>query len=157
MNAVTVISGAGLQSEVHYGDGRMFVVDEPASVGVDGVGPDPYTLLLAALGGCISMTVMMYARRKGWKVECVTVKLRQERIHAQDCADCESDADAFVHRIERAVTIDGDLRPEHRSRLLEIAAKCPVHKTLTSPIVIKDMSAAESEVGRPASREKGEL
>ena len=139
MSEVTVTSIMKLQNEVSYGDGQTLIIDEPKSVGGDGAGPDPYTLLLSALGGCISMTVMLYARRKGWPVERVTVRLRQQRVHAKDCLECERSKEGFVHRIERSVTIEGDLSDEQRARLQEIAHKCPVHKTLTSEIVIAEL------------------
>jgi len=138
-NEVTVTSLTNLQNEVRYGDGQTFVLDEPQSVGGEGAGPDPYSLLLAALGGCTSMTVMMYARRKGWKLERVSVKLSQQRIHSRDCHDCDTNADSFVQRIERSVTLEGELDEAQRKRLLEISHMCPVHKTLTMPIVIKDV------------------
>ncbi|HEV2762289.1 MAG TPA: OsmC family protein [Pyrinomonadaceae bacterium] len=137
MNEVIVTSLTNLQNEVRYDEGqRAFTTDEPASLGGDGVGPDPYTLLLAALGSCISMTVTLYARRKGWPVGRVTVRLTQRRIHARDCAECETTGDAFVQRIERKVEIEGDLSAEQHARLQEIAHKCPVHRTLTSEIVV---------------------
>src|SRR6266542_1077950 len=98
-----------------------------------------YTLLLAALGSCISMTTTLYARRKGWALEQVTVILRQRRIHAVDCLECPSKTEGYVHRIERSVTFAGDLSDEQRARLQEIAHKCPVHKTLTSAIVITEL------------------
>ena len=139
MNEVIVTSLANLQNEVRYGGGRTFTTDEPVSLGGDGAGPDPYTLLLAALGSCISMTVRLYARRKGWPVERVTVRLSQRRQHAKDCAECLNKGDAFVHRIDRAVEIEGDLTAEQQARLQEIAHKCPVHRTLTSEIVIADV------------------
>ena len=138
MNEVIVTSLANLRNEVRYDGGRTFTTDEPAALGGDGAGPDPYTLLVAALGSCVSMTVRLYARRKGWPVERVTVRLTQRRQHAKDCAECESKGDAFVHRIERAVEIEGDLTAEQRARLQEIAQKCPVHRTLTSEIVVSD-------------------
>jgi len=128
-----------LQNEVRYGENQTLITDEPAGVGGDGAGPDPYTLLLAALGSCISMTVTLYARRKGWPVERVTVRLRQQRIHAKDCVECSQNTEGFVHRIERAVSVEGDLSDEQRTRLQEIAHKCPVHKTLTSEIVVADL------------------
>jgi putative redox protein len=139
MNEVTVTSIMKLQNEVRYGENQMLITDEPASAGGDGAGPDPYTLLLAALGSCISMTITLYARRKGWPVERVTVRLRQQRIHAKDCTECEQNTEGFVHRIERAVEVEGDLTDEQRARLQEIAHKCPVHKTLTSKIVITEL------------------
>ena len=140
MSEVTVTSSTNLQNEVRYGMDQTLLIDEPASVGGDGAGPDPYTLLLAALGGCISMTVTMYARRKNWPLDRVTVRLRQQRIHAQDCAECERSTEGFVHRIERSVTVEGNLTGEQQARLKEIAHKCPVHKTLTSEIVVAEMN-----------------
>ena len=142
MNDVTVTSVAHLQNEVRYAGGS-FMVDEPQSVGGDGAGADPYTLLLGALGSCISMTVTLYARRKGWALERVTVRLRQQRVHAKDCAECDQSAQDFIHRIERSVTLEGELSGEQRARLQEIAHKCPVHKTLTSQIVIADTIAQD--------------
>lgn len=140
MSEVVVTSLSNLQNEVRYGDDESpFVTDEPAGLGGDGRGPDPYTLLLAALGSCISMTVTLYARRKKWPVERVTVRLRQQRIHAKDCAECMSETDGYVHRIERAVVVEGNLTDEQLTRLQEIAHKCPVHKTLTSEIVVAEM------------------
>jgi len=136
MNEVTVSSLSNLQNEVRYGDGRTFITDEPASLGGEDAGPDPYTLLLGALGSCISMTVTLYARRKAWPLERVTVRLRQQRVHAKDCAECEATIDGFVHRVERTVTLEGNLTDEQRARLQEIAHKCPIHKTLSAEIVI---------------------
>src|SRR5687768_11821172 len=141
MSEVIVTSLSNLRNEVRYGDGGAFVTDEPASVGGEGAGPDPYALLLAALGSCISMTVTLYARRKAWPVERVTVRLRQQRIHGKDCAECDEKPEGYVQRIERSVTIEGSLTEEQQARLQEIAHNCPVHKTLTSPIIITEMTA----------------
>ena len=138
MSEVTITSLANLRNEVRYGEGKVLITDEPVAAGGEDAGPDPYTLLLAALGSCISMTTMLYARRKGWPVERVTVRLRQKRIHGKDCQECEQKTDAFVHRIERAVSFEGALTEEQLTRLQEISHKCPVHKTLTSQIVITD-------------------
>jgi putative redox protein len=140
MGEVTVKSLAGLRNEVRYGAGQTFTTDEPLELGGGGAGPDPYTLLLAALGSCVSMTVTLYARRKGWPVERVSVRLRMNRLHADDCAECVTGGDAFVHRIERSVEIEGALDEEQRARLQEIAHKCPVHRALTSEIVISDLA-----------------
>jgi len=139
MSDVTVTSLANLRNEVRYGAGHALITDEPVAVGGEDAGPDPYTLLLAALGSCISMTTMLYARRKGWPVERVTVRLRQQRIHDKDCQECAEKTDAFVHRIERSVRLEGTLTEEQLVRLQEIAHKCPVQKTLTSPIIVTDM------------------
>lgn len=149
MSEVVVTSQKNLQNVVSYGAGRTFTTDEPHALGGDDAGPDPYTLLLGALGSCISMTVHMYARRKQWPLETVTVRLQQNRIHAQDCKDCKDD-EGFIHRIERSVSFTGDLTEEQSTRLQEIAHKCPVHKTLTSKIVItdvKDEALESSEAG----------
>ena len=142
MSEVVVTSRINLQNEVRYGVGQTFQTDEPRELGGDDAGPNPYTLLLAALGSCISMTVNLYARRKQWPVENVTVRLRQNRMHAKDCQEC-NDKEGFIHRIERSVTITGDLSDEQHARLQEIAHKCPVHKTLTSKIVITEMKDEE--------------
>ncbi|PYS73706.1 MAG: osmotically inducible protein C [Acidobacteria bacterium] len=139
MSEVVVISQHNLQNEVRYGAGQTLITDEPASIGGDDAGPDPYTLLLAALGTCISMTVTLYARRKQWPLDEVTVRLRQNRIHAKDCQECSKDTEGYVHRIERAVSFKGDLSEEQLARLKEISHKCPVHKTLTAPIVISEL------------------
>jgi len=140
MADVTVTSGTNLQNEVRFGDGQSFITDEPVSIGGDGAGADPYTLILAALGSCISMTLTLYARRKDWPLERVTVRLRQGRVHARDCAECDTNSDGFVHRIERSVHIEGALLSEEQhARLQDIAHKCPVHKTLTSEVVIADL------------------
>ena len=139
MSDVTVSSLANLRNEVRYGEDHVLITDEPVDAGGEDAGPDPYTLLLAALGSCISMTATLYAKRKGWPLERVTVRLRQGRIHGKDCLECVDAIEGYVHRIERAVTFEGNLSEEQRARLQEIAHKCPVHKTLTSPIVIADL------------------
>ena len=139
MSDVTVTSISNLQNEVRYGADNEMITDEPSEAGGEDAGPDPYTLLLAALGSCISMTVTLYARRKNWPLKQVIVRLRQQRIHAADCRECTHTTEGFVHRIERSVTFAGDLSEEQRLRLQEIAHKCPVHKTLTSEIVISEM------------------
>ena len=150
MNEVIVTSKDNLRNEVRYGAGHAFITDEPVAAGGEDAGPDPYTLLLAALGSCISMTVTLYARRKQWPVESVTVRLRQNRMHSKDCKECEQ-IEGYIHRIERTVSFTGPLTEEQRTRLREIAHKCPVHKTLTSPIVIAeaidDETLEDSEAG----------
>ena len=139
MSEVIVSSLRNLQNEVRYGSGQILVIDEPSEIGGEDAGPDPYSLLLAALGGCISMTVTLYARRKQWPLEQVTVRLRQNRIHAKDCQECLQNTEGYVHRIERSVSFTGPLSDEQQARLQEIAHKCPVHKTLSSPIVISEL------------------
>ena len=141
MSVVVVTSLSNLQNEVRYGTNHTLITDEPVEAGGDDAGPDPYTLLLAALGTCTSMTVMLYARRKSWPVKRVIVRLRQRRVHAKDCQDCGEEVEGFIHRIERAVSFEGELTTEQLDRLQEIAEKCPVHKTLSSKIVISDLGS----------------
>ena len=144
MSEVIVSSLRNLQNEVHYGSGKILITDEPSEIGGEDAGPDPYTLLLAALGSCMSMTVTLYARRKQWPLEQVTVRLRQNRIHAKDCQECMQNTEGYVHRIERSVSLTGDLTDEQQARLQEIAHKCPVHKTLSNPIVISEWTESSS-------------
>ena len=108
---------------------HALTADEPSSVGGDDRGPNPYDLLLAALGTCTSMTLRMYADLKRWPLERVAVKLTQEKIHARDCAECEADT-GKVDRIERELELHGPLDEAQRERLLQIAERCPVHRTL---------------------------
>lgn len=110
--------------------------DEPAAMGGNDSGPGPYDLLLAALGACTSMTVRLYAERKGLPVERILVALRHAKIHAADCAECET-REGMLDRIEREITLEGVLDDTMREKLLEIADKCPVHRTLHSEIVIR--------------------
>jgi len=109
--------------------------DEPAAVGGTDTGPTPYELLLAALGTCKSMTAAMYARRKQWPLESVTVRLHHAKIHAKDCEDCET-KEGKLDRIECELTFTGPLSEEQRAQLESIANRCPVHRTLTSEIKI---------------------
>jgi uncharacterized OsmC-like protein len=153
MSEVVVTSQTNLRNEVSYGAGHSFITDEPIAAGGEDAGPDPYTLLLAALGSCISMTVHLYARRKQWPVESVTVRLRQNRIHAKDCKECNQNQEGFIHRIERSVIVTGQLSDEQRTRLQEIAHNCPVHKTLTSQIVITEMQDDEVPVSTEAGKQ----
>jgi putative redox protein len=114
---------------------HILPADEPASAGGNDIGPDPYEYLLAALGTCTAMTLRLYARQKKWPLEKVTVRLKQDKIHAKDCADCET-KDGKIDQLERLIHLDGPLSDEQRQRLLEIANKCPVHRTLMSEISI---------------------
>jgi len=127
--------GKAFKQEI-YGRSHRIAADEPAAVGGTDAGPMPYDLLLAALGACTSITLTMYAQRKGWPLEGVTVWLRHSRIHAADCAECETKF-GMLDQIERDLRIAGPLDAEQKARLLDIADKCPVHRTLTSEVVIR--------------------
>ena len=111
---------------------HQLVADEPKPIG-DDAGPTPYDLLLAALGSCTSMTLRMYADRKGWLLQRVRVTLRHSRIHAKDCSDCETSV-GFVDQIDRDIELTGDLDDPQRQRLLYMADRCPVHQTLKSEV-----------------------
>jgi uncharacterized OsmC-like protein len=121
-------------------DGRhAFVSDEPHSVDGDDLGPNPYELLLAALGSCTAMTLLMYARRKEWPLYEVSVHLSHDRVFAKDCAACSEEEVAAagnggkIEVVKRDISLRGDLSDEQVQRLLEIADRCPVHRTLQSP------------------------
>ena len=128
-------SGEGFRQDVEAGTHRI-IVDEPVSFGGTDAGPSPYSLLLAALGACTAMTLRLYARNKGWPLGSVEVRLSHEKIHARDCATCET-KEGRLDRIEREVILGGPLTDEQRTRLGEIADRCPVHRTLTSEIHIQ--------------------
>jgi putative redox protein len=134
---LVIVRGAadGFVQDVTAG-GHHLRIDEPTSAGGTASGPTPYELLLAALGSCTSMTVAMYARRKKWPLERVTVRLRHSRVHAEDCAACEAQ-DARVTVIDREIELEGSLDEDQRARLLAIANRCPVHLTLSSRIDIR--------------------
>jgi putative redox protein len=132
-------SGSGFEQNIITGPHQL-KSDEPVEAGGTNTGPSPYDLLLAALGSCTSMTVALYARRKQWPLEDVTVRLRHSRIHAADCADCET-KEVMLDKIECEIVLLGPLTEEQRTRLLDIANKCPVYRTLTSEIKIESWLA----------------
>ncbi|MDQ3910431.1 MAG: OsmC family protein [Actinomycetota bacterium] len=122
-------------------NGYALVADEPATLGGTGAGPTPYDYLLAGLGSCTAITVRMYADRKGWPLESVTVRLEHGRIHAKDCEECETNS-GRIDRVELELELQGPLVAEQRERLREIAAKCPVKRTLDSEVLIETRVAA---------------
>jgi uncharacterized OsmC-like protein/alpha/beta superfamily hydrolase len=125
----------GFRTEVIAG-GHALVADEPASVGGTGEGPSPYDLLSAALAACTSMTLKMYASHKKLDLESATVRVRHGKIHAKDCEDCES-AEGRIDQFERELSLAGALTDEQRKRMLEIADRCPVHRTLHSEVKVR--------------------
>jgi putative redox protein len=134
---VTVIGTGAYTQQITAGRHRLFA-DEPEPIGGD-AGPTPYDLLLAALGSCTSITLRMYADRKGWPLERVRVTLQHSRIHAQDCADCVT-IKGWIDHIDRSIELTGDLNDAQRERLMHIADLCPVHQTLTSKVHITTAS-----------------
>jgi uncharacterized OsmC-like protein len=140
---IVVRGGAeNFQQEVTAGKHHL-VADEPTSVGGGDAGPDPYDYLLASLGVCTSMTVGFYARRNKWQVENVTVSLWHSRIHARDCEECQT-KDGMLDRIDVEVELTGSLTAEQHAKLMDVAARCPVHRTLTSEINIRLREADKS-------------
>ena len=132
-NLVIARTGAtGYTTEINA-SGHSLIADEPISVGGENQGPSPYGLLSAALGACTSMTLRMYAEHKGWPLESVEVRLTHEKIHAQDCTACESES-GKIDQIKREITVAGPLDEGQKQRLLEIADRCPVHRTLHAEI-----------------------
>jgi uncharacterized OsmC-like protein len=123
------------RQEIHAG-AHQLTADEPVADGGGDKGPSPYGLLLAALGSCTSMTMGLYARRKGWPLEEITVSLWHSKIYALDCAECET-KEGKIDRIEREIHLTGPLTDEQRAKLMHIADLCPVHRTLTSEINIR--------------------
>lgn len=137
---VVVRGGAGgFVQEISAGPHQL-IADEPVSAGGTDRGPSPYELLLAGLGSCMSMTVALYARRKEWPLESITIRLHHSRIYAKDCADCVTRDDTLLDRIDTEVALSGALTGEQQRRLIEIAHKCPVHRTLKSEINIREVS-----------------
>ncbi|MET0538315.1 MAG: bifunctional alpha/beta hydrolase/OsmC family protein [Xanthobacteraceae bacterium] len=135
-----------LQQEIRVGRQRL-LADEPVTAGGLDSGPGPYDLVLAGLGACTSMTVRLYAERKALPLDRVTVRLAHSRIHAADCENCET-KEGMLDRIDRVITLSGNLDEDQRKRLLGIADKCPVHRTLTSEIDIRTTEEREAEDGR---------
>ncbi len=125
------------QQEIISGRHHL-IADEPKDAGGLGSGPGPYDLLLAALGACTSMTLRLYADLKKIPLRRTQVRLRHHRIYAKDCAECET-KEGMLDRIDRVITLEGDLTAEQRARLMEIADKCPVHRTLTSEVSIRSV------------------
>lgn len=133
-------AGTGLYAQDIWAAGHHLCADEPETYGGDDSGPGPYELLLAALGACTSMTLRMYAERKGWPLTGVSVDLTHEKIHAEDCRDCET-REGKVDRIGRVITLEGALDETQRERLMQIADMCPVHRTLNSEVKIDTRAA----------------
>ncbi len=133
---VVAENGLGRFGQTVLAGRHDLAADEPVAAGGRDGGPGPYDYLLIALGSCTSMTLRLYAERKGWPLEQVIVRLRHSKIHADDCAECETRT-GLLDDIEREIELAGPLDDAQHARLLEIADKCPVHRTLTSEIRIR--------------------
>jgi putative redox protein len=147
MAEVVVSSVGNLRQEI-VSERHTWTADEPRGVGGEDTGPGPYELLLGALGACTSMTLHLYARRKGWPLEQVEVRLRHQRIHAEDCEECETRT-GWLDAIEKEIVVAGDLSPEQVRRLDEIAHRCPVNQTLLREIRITQTLRKVGDTGPP--------
>ena len=130
---VAKLGETGFRTDI-YASGHTFIADEPLSVGGTDLGPSPYDLLNASLGACTVMTMRMYAERKGWPLQTVTARLRHAKIHAKDCDSCETEGNAKIDQITREISMTGPLDEAQKNRLMEIADRCPVHRTLHGEI-----------------------
>jgi len=136
MGPVIVRAGASLRNEIEAGQHRL-IADEPASAGGTDAGPTPYDFLSAGLGGCTSMTMRVVAKRENIPLEGVEVHVTNDRMYAKDCADCSSNT-GYIHRFDVRIKLIGNLSEQQRDRLLSVARRCPVAKTLTSEIRIEE-------------------
>jgi uncharacterized OsmC-like protein len=134
-NRVVAYTGTALRTEVKA-NAHALVADEPVSVGGTDAGPNPYDYLLVALGSCTAMTLRLYADRKGWALESVTVRLSHQKVHARDCEECET-RDGKIDHIGLELELAGPLEEQQRRRLLEIAERCPVHRTLELEVMME--------------------
>ena len=137
MQPVIVRSAGMFRNEIEAGPHRL-VGDEPVEAGGAGAGPTPYDFLNAALGTCTSMTIQVVARREKLPVESVEITVTNDRMYAKDCADCTS-TEGYIHRFTVSIKVTGDLTPAQRDRILTVAKRCPVAKTLTSEIRVEDV------------------
>lgn len=140
MSGVRVLHVESLQHELSA-RGHSVLLDEPEDAGGDDRGPNPYELLLGALGACTAMTLRLYAERKGWPLDDVVVELDHHQSHREDCEDCDEE-ERRLTTIQRTIRLTGELDDEQRDRLLEIARRCPVHRTLEGKVEIEDVAGA---------------
>jgi uncharacterized OsmC-like protein len=137
MRPVIVRGGTSFRTEINTGT-HTFIADEPVDAGGSDAGPTPYDFLSAALGACTSMTIHVVAQREKIPIRGVELTITNDRMHAKDCAECTTQQ-GYIHRFSVTLKIDGDLTPEQRNRVLEVARRCPVYKTLSSEIRIDEV------------------
>jgi putative redox protein len=143
MAVVSGVLGEGTQVTIRARD-FTWLGDEPTGAGGTDTGPEPYELLLGSLVACITTTLRLYANHKGIPLQRVEVELRYDRVHAEDCVDCDQRADGWVERIQSQVTLHGTFDEAQRKRLTQVTSRCPVHKTLANGVHIVDSVAFES-------------
>lgn len=137
MTTITADLTAGAAVELRNGR-HVWAADEPLELQGTDTGPNPYELLLGALGACTCITLSFYCQRKGWTLHAVSAQYTYDQIHADDCEHCEDDASGFLHNVTAEIFIDGDFDDEQRARLADITKKCPVHKTLAKGMVFDE-------------------
>ena len=136
MKEVIARGGTSFKTEIHAGP-HTFYADEPSELGGSDAGPTPYDFLSAALGACTSMTVYVVAKRENIPLKGIELTIVNDRMHAKDCADCATPA-GYIHRFTVQIKLEGDLTPEQRARIFDVARRCPVFKTLQSEIKIDE-------------------
>lgn len=134
--ALAISDHAGFRTELNAG-GHRFVTDEPVELDGTDLGPSPYGLLSSALAACTAMTLHVYAKAKQWPLQEIRVFVRHSKVHEKDCEDCETDPKAMIDRLERRIWVRGELSDDIRARLVQIAEKCPVHRTLQASVRVE--------------------
>ena len=129
MATITADLTTGFAVELRSGD-HVWYADEPTDLGGTDTGPDPYSLLLSAVAACTCITLSMYCRRKGWDLHSISARYEHDKVHADDCDDCDSDAAGRIDRVRSEIFIEGTFDDEQRARLTDIAQRCPVHRTV---------------------------
>jgi putative redox protein len=138
MSRITAELTEGYAVRLSTSSGHEWSADEPTEFGGTDTGPNPYELLLGSLAACTSITVSMYAQRKGWPLDRIEVEYEHDRVHADDCAACEDRHRGYIDRIVSRITIQADLDDAQRERLAHVATNCPVHKTLGKGVHLVD-------------------
>ncbi len=133
MATITADLKSGFAVEIRQGD-HVWYADEPTELGGTDTGPNPYDLLLSAVAACSCITLSMYCQRKGWALHSISAKYEHDKTHVDDCEDCDDELSGRIDRIRSEIFIEGDFDDEQRSRLIDVAQKCPVHKTVDNGV-----------------------